>query len=57
MLPPDAPLADGMVAVIDGTPYALSQCRKMRDPRCDGDGLTCWQATATGMQWGPDNGP
>lgn len=46
-LPPDAPVADGLVAVVGGEPYALSQTRPVTDPRGTGD-LDCWAAAATG---------
>jgi hypothetical protein len=46
-LPPDAPVADGVLAVIGGQSFALSQARYVTDPRGSGD-LDCWTATATG---------
>lgn len=47
LLPPDAPVADGMTALVRGEPYALSQVRLITDPTGTG-GLDCWAATATG---------
>jgi len=44
-LPPDAPVADGVVAVIGGRAYALAQARLVTDPRGHGD-LDCWVASA-----------
>jgi len=52
-LPPDAPVADGVIAEVDGQHYWLSQARPVRDPR-GGGGLDCWVATATGTGgWPP----
>jgi hypothetical protein len=43
-LPPEAPVADGVVALVGGRRYALSQTRLVRDPRGTGD-LDCWAAS------------
>jgi hypothetical protein len=53
-LPADAPVADGMTAMIDGQPWALSQTRIVRDPV--GGPLDCWAATATGTWTWPAGG-
>lgn len=45
-LPPEAPVADGMVAVVNGTAFTLGQARLVRDPRGVGD-LDCWVTAAT----------
>jgi len=52
-LPPDVPLAEGMVALVGGISYALSQVRLAGDPVNPGTGgLGCWVATATEAgQW------
>lgn len=47
LLPPDAPLADGMTAVVRGVTYALSQSRAVLDPV--GGGLDCQAATASSV--------
>jgi hypothetical protein len=46
-LPPDAPVADGLIAEVGGQTFALSQTRPVHDPRGTGD-LDCWVAVATG---------
>jgi hypothetical protein len=46
-LPPAAPVAEGMVAEVGGRLWALSQVRRVTDPR-GLDDLDCWTATATG---------
>ena len=46
-LPPDAPVADGVIAEVGGQHYALSQARPVTDPTGTG-ALDCWVATATG---------
>jgi hypothetical protein len=45
-LPPDAPVADGLIADVAGQRFALSQTRIVADPRGTAD-LDCWTATAT----------
>jgi hypothetical protein len=49
-LPMDAPVADGVLAVIGGQRFALGQVRKVTDPTGSG-WLDCWAATATGVDW------
>lgn len=52
-LPPDAPVADGLVATVAGRRFYLSQTRLVTDPRGTGD-LDCYVATATESgQWVP----
>lgn len=46
-LPPDAPVADGVIAEVRGEHYALSQSRLVTDPTGSA-ALDCWAATATG---------
>lgn len=47
LLPPEAPLEDGMTALIGGQRYQISQPRLVTDPRATGE-LDCWAANATG---------
>ena len=52
-LPPDAPVADGMVAELRGERFALSQTYRVPDP-LPGGALDCWAAIATGLDgWPP----
>jgi len=51
-LPPDAPVADGVIAEVGGQHFYLSQSRPVHDPRGSGD-LDCWVATATGTEGWP----
>jgi hypothetical protein len=55
-LPPDAEPAEGMAALVNGQPWALSQVRAIADPvEGHGSGIACWVATATGTAgWPPD---
>jgi len=53
-LPPDAPVADGIAAVVRGQGWVLSQARLIEDPA--GMDLTCWVATATGVDTWPSGG-
>lgn len=52
LLPPDAPLIDGMTAVVRGQVFALSQSRLIPDPLGSG-WLDCQAATATGTDGWP----
>jgi hypothetical protein len=48
-LPTDAPVRDGLRAVIRGRSYALSQSRLIEDPTDPTAGIACWMITATGV--------
>jgi hypothetical protein len=48
-LPVGASPLEGMVAVVRGEPWALSQVRLVVDPT--GGGIDCWIATATASDW------
>jgi hypothetical protein len=48
-LPTDAPVRDGLRAVIRGRSYALSQARLIEDPTDPTAGIACWMTTATGV--------
>jgi len=51
-LPPDAPVADGMVAVVGSQHLALARARLVTDPTGTGQ-LDCWVAEGHGTDgWG-----
>jgi hypothetical protein len=54
-LPPDAPVADGMAAVVRGDTYWLGQTRLMEDPTA-GARAACWVSTVTGTRTWAEGG-
>lgn len=55
-LPPEAPALDGCGALVRGRMWLLSQVRLVADPTFPEGGLTCWAATASGVENWPADG-
>lgn len=54
-LPPEAPVVEGIVAVVRGRAFVLSSVRLIPDPTYPTGGLTCWACLASdSTQWPPD---